>query len=121
MFFNLIMVSNSIMVAEVLENIFEQDCYRKIQTVPGCKFVNLHIRKVLLKSNTIFHHSHIPIKVVLVEQLMQTIRLLISRYCTLKNNTAFIHGLDKIMLNYNQHPHQSLSNFTSLEVHLEGS
>jgi hypothetical protein len=70
-----------------------------------------------MKYNTMLYHSQNPIKAALVERLIRTIRLLISRYCTLKNTPAFIHDLDKIMLIYNQRPHQSLSNSTPTEVH----
>jgi hypothetical protein len=53
----------------------------------------------------------------LAERLIRTIRLLISRYCTLKNTAAFIHDLDKIMQIYNQRPHRSLSGVSPQEVH----
>ena len=70
-----------------------------------------------MKYSTLLYHSHSPIKAALAERLIRTIRLLISRYCTLKKKTAFIHDLDKIMLIYNQRPHRSLSNSTPTEVH----
>jgi hypothetical protein len=49
--------------------------------------------------------------------LISTIRLLISRYCTLKNTAAFILDLDKIIQIYNQWPHRSLSIVSPREVH----
>ena len=70
-----------------------------------------------MKYNTTLYHSHSPIKAALAERLIRTIRLLISRYCTLKNTAAFIHDLDKITQTYNQRPHRSMSNFSPREVH----
>jgi hypothetical protein len=70
-----------------------------------------------MKHNTILYYSHSPIKAALAERLIRTIRLLISRYCKLKNSAAFIHVLDKNMLIYNQRPHRSLSNSNPTEVH----
>jgi hypothetical protein len=67
-----------------------------------------------MKYNTMLYHS--PIKAELAERLIRTIRLLVSRYCTLKNTPAFIHGLDKILLIFNQRPRRSLSNSTPTEV-----
>jgi hypothetical protein len=61
--------------------------------------------------------SHSPIKAALAERLLRTIRLLISRYCTLKNAAAFIHDLDKIIMIYIQRPHRSLFNAIPHEVH----
>ena len=58
----------------------------------------------MLKHSTMLYHSHSPIKAALAERLIRTIQLLISRYCILKNAAAFIQGLDKIMLTYNQYP-----------------
>ena len=104
-------------VARAPEPIFEQDSYRIIQIDQGCEFFNPHVKKVLLKYNIVFYHSHSPIKVALAERLIRIIRLLISRYCTLKNTAAFIHDLDKIMLIYNQRPHRSLFNTSPQEVH----
>ena len=54
-------------VAQALESILEQDCYRKIQSDRGSKFVNPHVQKVLLKYNTKLYHSHSPIKAALAE------------------------------------------------------
>ena len=65
------------------------------------------------------YHSHSPIKVGFTERLIRTIRLLISRYFTLKNTAAFIQDLNKIMLIHNQRPHRSLSNFSPLKAHWE--
>jgi hypothetical protein len=62
------------------------------------------------------YHSHSPIKAALAD-LMRTIRFLISRYCTLKNTAVFLLYLCKIMLIYDQHSHQSLSNVRPLEAH----
>jgi len=104
-------------VAQAIESILEKDSYKKIQTDRGSEFVNPHVAKVLEKYSTLLYHSHSPIKAALAERLIRTIRLLISRYCTLKNTPAFIHDLDKIMLIYNQRPHRSLSNSTPTEVH----
>ena len=104
-------------VARAIESILEQDSYRKIQSDRGSEFVNPHVQKVLLKYNTTLYHSHSPIKAALAERLIRTIRLLISRYCTLKNTPAFIHDLDKIMRIYNHRPHRSLSNSSPWDVH----
>ena len=104
-------------VARAIESILEQDSYRKIQSDRGSEFVNPHVQKVLLKYNTTLYHSHSPIKAALAERLIRTIRLLISRYCTLKNTSAFIHDLDKIMQIYNHRPHRSLSNSSPRDVH----
>ena len=109
-------------VAKALESILEQDCYKKIQMDRGSEFVNPHVKKVLLKYDTMFYHSHSPIKAALAEQLISTIRLLVSRYCTFKNGfipaktAGFIHNLAKIMLIYNQSPHRSLFNSVPMEV-----
>ena len=65
----------------------------------------MHVEKVLLEYNTMLYHSHIPIKAELAERLIRTIRLLISRYFALKNTTASIQDLDKIILIYNHRPH----------------
>ena len=105
-------------VAKALESILEMNCYKKIQTDRDGEFVNPQIMKVLLKYNTIPYHSLGPIKTILGERLIITIRLLSSRNCILKNTTIFIHDFDKIQLIYNQRPYQSLSNSTPLEVHL---
>ena len=104
-------------VAQAIESILEQDSYKKIHTDRGSEFVNPNVAKVLVKYSTLLYHSHSPIKAALAERLIRTIRLLISRYCTLKNTSTFIHDLDKIMLIYNQRPHRSLSNSTPMEVH----
>ena len=61
-------------------------------------------------------NSHSPKRAVFSEGLMRTILLLILSCCILKNTAAFIHDLDKLMLIYNQGPHQSLSNFSPREV-----
>jgi hypothetical protein len=89
----------------------------KFNRIVACEPVNPHVQKVLLKYNTALYHSHSPIKAALAERLIRTIRLLISRYCTLKNTSAFIHDLDKIMRIYNHRPHRSLSNSSPREVH----
>jgi hypothetical protein len=77
-------------VAKALQSIFEQDSFKKNQTDHGSEFVNPYVKRVLLIYNTILYHSHCSIKAALAERLIQTIRLLISRYCTLKNTAAFI-------------------------------
>ena len=61
--------------------------------------------------------GHSQIKVALAERLIRTIWLFISRYYTLKNTTAFVHDLDKIMFIYIERPRLPLSNFTPLEAH----
>ena len=104
-------------IAIALETILHRDSYKKIQTDRGSEFVNPHVKKILLKYNTQLYHSHSPIKAALAERLIRTIRLLISRYCTLKNTAVFIHDLDKIMQVYNQRPHRSLSNLSPFEAH----
>jgi hypothetical protein len=103
-------------VAQAIESSLEQDSHKKFQTDRGSEFVNPHVEKVLMKYNTMFYHSHSSIKAALAERLIRTIRILISRYCTLKNTPAFIHDLDKILLIYNQRPHRSLSNSIPTEV-----
>ena len=75
-------------VVRALESIFEQDSYRKILKDRGSKFVNQHVKKILLKYNTIHYHSHNSIKGAWAERLIRTIRLLISIYCTLKNTAV---------------------------------
>ena len=71
-------------VAQAIESILQQDSYKKIQTDRGSEFVNPHVAKVLEKYSTLLYHSHSPIKAALAERLIRTIRLLISRCCTLK-------------------------------------
>ena len=44
-------------VAKALESIFRENCYRKIQTDRRSEFVNPHVKKALLKYNTILYHS----------------------------------------------------------------
>jgi hypothetical protein len=89
----------------------------KTQTDRGSEFVIPHVEKVLLKYNTMLYHSHNPIRAALAEQLIKTIQLLISRYCTLKNTAGFIYDLDKITQIYNRRPHQLLSNVSPWEIH----
>ena len=96
-------------------NLYLNRILMKIQTDRGSEFVNLHVKKVLLKYNRIVFHSHISIKAAMGERLIRTIWLLISRYCTLKNTAAFIQDLDKMMLIYTQRPYRSLSNQSPLE------
>ena len=108
-------------VAKAVESIFGQDSYKKIQTDRGSEFINPHVNTILLKYNTILYHSHSPIKAALPGRLMRTIRLLISRYCTLKNTAVFIHDLDKIMQIYNQRRHRFLFDTSLQEVHYRGN
>jgi len=61
--------------------------------------------------------SHSPIKAASAERLIRIFRLLISRYCILRNTVAFIQDLDKTMLIYNQHPNRSVSDHSPFEVH----
>ena len=61
-------------VDTVLESIFEQDSYRKIQTDRGSEFVNPRVRKIPLKYNAVLYHSHSAIKVVLAERFIKTVR-----------------------------------------------
>ena len=104
-------------ISKVIESILDQDGYGKIQTDRGSELVNPRAEKVLLKHNKMLYHSRSPIKVVLAKQLIKSIRLLISRYCKLKNTVAFIEYLDKIIQIYIRSPHLSLSNGSPQEVH----
>ena len=88
-----------------------------IQTDRGSEFVDPNVKKISLKYNTILSHSYSPIKTVLAKRLIRRIRLLIYRYCKLKNTAVFIQDLNKIMLIYNQHPGRSLFNHSPLEAH----
>ena len=63
------------------------------------------------------YNSHSPKRAALPKRLIRTIRLLISRYFTLKNTADFIHDLDKIISIYNQHPRRSLSISSPIEHH----
>ena len=115
-FFDFRQGSKNLEDAKTLESILERDCYRTIQTVRRNGFLNQHVKRVLSKYDTMPYDSHTPINAALAHRLIRTVRILISRYYTLKNNAPFIHGLDKIMMIYNQHL-IDLRNLSPLEFH----
>lgn len=107
-------------VAKALDTILTQEPYRKLQSDRGTEFLNPKVKHVLNNHGTHMYHSHSPIKAAIVERLIRTIRLLISRYCTLNNTANFIPDFEKILKIYNEKEHSSL-NKSPIEAHQDNS
>lgn len=108
-------------VAKALDTILSNEPYKKLQTDRGTEFINPKVRSVLNKHGTLLYHSHSHLKAAIVERFIRTLRLLISRYCTLNNTATFIGNFQKIIKIYNEKEHSSLLNKSPIEAHKDNS
>jgi transposase InsO family protein len=95
-------------IARVLEEIFEEQTCKRLQTDQGKEYLNKHVRKLLSKYGIELWTTHSEVKAAMVERFNRTMKTKMYKYFTSTNTRRYVDVLAQLVLGYNNTVHSSI-------------
>ena len=106
------------LVAKILNEILQQEPYKKIQSDRGKEFLNSHVEKVLKTHHCQIYHVESELKVAMAERVIQTLKRKLYKKMHADNNFIWLRHLEGVTRSYNNTLHTTfLKKYTPKQVH----